>query len=837
MTAAFSRSILIMLFCSVQLILSAQPFPTQADHDREVDSLQKILMVAKKDTGKVNTLISLTESLLWWSEEERPKALTPMEEAIKLAKELSFPKGLAKTLDLKGTYYLNQYNKEQALKYYRESLAVRKQINDKQGMVGSYMNIAYIEAEKYDEKIKLYLDALKLAKETGDKKIIGGVYESLGLLSMDEAFYRQALKYYTEYLKIAQEVQDHDMLFTAHNQLGLINIQMGNYNEALSHFFSAEKVRKYASNWANIALVYILQGNYPEALKFHYAALARNTEKGDKQRIIRNKSSIGSIYVTETAELLKKSRNIDTISKKLELAKNYLLPSLEFYQQNSDKGGLAGVYRSLGEYYKVEAQFMSFKKERIDSVEKKLTQAENFYLNTLKIYEELQDWYSIHSGKPLAWKDLGSFYKTQAEIFQNYKVDKIKTEKLLAKAGDYYFKAIKFHSDSSQRDQLPDSYIQAGRILTDQASFANDSSSQKKFDKAIFYLNKGLSMARDIGLRRDVLKAYEALGETNKAMKDYKSGLEYLNLYVSVKDSLVNDESIVKTSELTAQYLTEKKEAEEKIKQAKIKMEQERRNMLIIMIGSFIFLSLIFAILLFRQKDHKRREIEKANNNRKMAELELQSLRAQLNPHFMFNSLNAIQELILKEDNDNSHLYLSRFSDLLRMLLENANQPFVTLRKEINLLELYLSLENLRIPDLQYSIEIDPSIDSNKITIPNMILQPYIENAIWHGLSHKKGERNLTIRITKEANGIACEVKDNGVGRKMAAELKSLYRKEHRSKGMELLSKRFILLSKEYGSEIQTTVEDLHDNGTATGTRVAIMVPSSLTGQTQLVYS
>jgi LytS/YehU family sensor histidine kinase len=233
----------------------------------------------------------------------------------------------------------------------------------------------------------------------------------------------------------------------------------------------------------------------------------------------------------------------------------------------------------------------------------------------------------------------------------------------------------------------------------------------------------------------------------------------------------------------------------------------------------------------------ERLKTEKANAAHKMAELELQSLRAQLNPHFMFNSLNAIQELILKEDNDNSHLYLSRFSELLRMLLDNANQPFVSLRKEINLLELYLSLENLRIPDLKYSIELDPSIDDNKIAIPNMMLQPYIENAIWHGLSHKKGERNLNISIKREGDNIVCEVEDNGVGRKMSAELKSLYRKEHRSRGMELLSKRFNLLSKEYGSEIQTTIEDLHENGTATGTRVAITVPYSLTEQAKPVYS
>jgi LytS/YehU family sensor histidine kinase len=233
----------------------------------------------------------------------------------------------------------------------------------------------------------------------------------------------------------------------------------------------------------------------------------------------------------------------------------------------------------------------------------------------------------------------------------------------------------------------------------------------------------------------------------------------------------------------------------------------------------------------------ERLKSEKASAAHKMTELELQSLRAQLNPHFMFNSLNAIQELILKEDNDNSHLYLSRFAELVRMLLDNANQPFLSLRKEISLLELYLSLENLRIPDLKYSIEVDPLIDSNKITIPNMILQPYIENAIWHGLSHKKGEKNVYIRIIKKQSGIICEVKDNGVGRKMATELKSLYRREHRSRGMELLSKRFSLLSKEYGSDIHTKVEDLHDNGTATGTRVAITVPYSLTEQPQPVYS
>jgi LytS/YehU family sensor histidine kinase len=180
-----------------------------------------------------------------------------------------------------------------------------------------------------------------------------------------------------------------------------------------------------------------------------------------------------------------------------------------------------------------------------------------------------------------------------------------------------------------------------------------------------------------------------------------------------------------------------------------------------------------------------------------MAELELQSLRTQLNPHFMFNSLNAIQELILLEDNERSHIYLSRFSKLLRILLENATLPFIPLSKEISFLNLYLSLENLRIPDLTFSIETDPSIDPEVLLIPNMMLQPYIENAIWHGLSHRKANRQLQISIGKTDAAIVCSIRDNGVGRKRATELKNSFRRGHNSRGMELLSKRFSILSKE----------------------------------------
>lgn len=247
------------------------------------------------------------------------------------------------------------------------------------------------------------------------------------------------------------------------------------------------------------------------------------------------------------------------------------------------------------------------------------------------------------------------------------------------------------------------------------------------------------------------------------------------------------------------------------------------------MMGAGLFIiSFLFAALLLRQRNLKRRAVEKATAAHKMAALELQNLRAQLNPHFMFNSLNAIQELIVMEENELSQSYLERFARLLRMLLENANQPFIPLRKEINFLELYLSLESLRIPDLQYSIEVDAQINAEKTMIPNMILQPYIENALWHGLQNKQGEKKIQLHIHRQNSSLQYEIKDNGVGRKKAAELKSLYRKEHKSKGMELLTKRFKLLSEEYGQDIRTRVTDVIENGDVAGTLVEIIVPSSL---------
>ena len=168
---------------------------------------------------------------------------------------------------------------------------------------------------------------------------------------------------------------------------------------------------------------------------------------------------------------------------------------------------------------------------------------------------------------------------------------------------------------------------------------------------------------------------------------------------------------------------------------------------------------------------------------------------------------------------------------MLRVLLDNATQPFVSLKQEMEFLELYLSLENLRIPNLQVSIDKDPALNMEQRMVPNMMLQPYIENAIWHGLSGKRGERKIRIRIYENANATEFEIEDNGIGREKAAAIKAQYKQGHHSKGMELLSKRFGLLSSEYGNAIDVSIVDLYDNGEAAGTLVKISIPFHLSEQ------
>jgi LytS/YehU family sensor histidine kinase len=208
------------------------------------------------------------------------------------------------------------------------------------------------------------------------------------------------------------------------------------------------------------------------------------------------------------------------------------------------------------------------------------------------------------------------------------------------------------------------------------------------------------------------------------------------------------------------------------------------------------------------------------------------ALRAQMNPHFVFNCLNSIQECIVTEKYGEASLYLNKFSKLFRSVLNNSGKVLITLAEEIEVLELYLALEHMRFEkSFAYNIHVEDDLEMDEIMIPSMLLQPYVENALWHGLMHKENDRELNICFKKLNEDVfQCIVDDNGIGREKALELKKEQNKtkRHVSKGMTISKDRIELLKKQGQHADLKIVDKTNAQGSATGTKVMIELSSFL---------
>ncbi len=214
------------------------------------------------------------------------------------------------------------------------------------------------------------------------------------------------------------------------------------------------------------------------------------------------------------------------------------------------------------------------------------------------------------------------------------------------------------------------------------------------------------------------------------------------------------------------------------------------------------------------------------NISNQLVEMQLAALRSQMNPHFIFNALNSIKKFILSNDAGNADIYLGKFAMLIRSILNTSRETNISLQKEIDMLTLYLELEKLRFGSkLNYRINVGPLVEKESIFIPTMIVQPFIENAVLHGIMHKDGAGEIVISFKGHEDYLEINVKDNGVGRKVAGEMLLNKNDPYPSLGIELTRKR--LLALKTLPEINSGIEilDLEENGTATGTLVKIFVP------------
>ncbi len=247
---------------------------------------------------------------------------------------------------------------------------------------------------------------------------------------------------------------------------------------------------------------------------------------------------------------------------------------------------------------------------------------------------------------------------------------------------------------------------------------------------------------------------------------------------------------------------------------------------------SLALIATIYVIIRWRlhqkfqsQLETSQKEKQLAELHQQKSELEMQALRAQMNPHFIFNCLSSINRFILKNEPDTASDYLTKFSRLIRMVLNNSRKAAILLEDELEMLHLYLDLERLRFKNaFDYSIAFYNNFDAASVLIPPLLLQPFAENAIWHGLMHKTGKGHLEIAFALDDSTLNCFIMDDGVGRKNAEALKSKSAERQKSMGMQITAQRIALLNRNM-KQTFFEIEDLvNKNGDATGTKVTLKI-------------
>ena len=343
---------------------------------------------------------------------------------------------------------------------------------------------------------------------------------------------------------------------------------------------------------------------------------------------------------------------------------------------------------------------------------------------------------------------------------------------------------------------------------------------QNKNDDAIPYLEKSRKEADEKG---DLVVGKDATRKLSEALikkGDTEEGLAMIESYENIVDELyAKKEQEISQAARFSRNIAEQQnritslESDRALSKSKYELTQERNKSQQLIIYSLIGgLILLLVTAYFMYKYIKQQKL--ANNL-----LALKSLRSQMNPHFIFNALNSVNSFIATNDERTANKYLSDFSQLMRSVLENSEEDFIPLKKEIELLDLYTKLEHFRFQDkFDYSIDVDETIDVEDFQIPPMLLQPYIENAVWHGLRYKneKGHLNIAI-LPKSKNELTITISDDGIGRERSKALKTENQKKQNSKGMNNIKKRVAILNEMYKDKVDVIIEDfqqLEDAGT-----------------------
>ena len=357
-------------------------------------------------------------------------------------------------------------------------------------------------------------------------------------------------------------------------------------------------------------------------------------------------------------------------------------------------------------------------------------------------------------------------------------------------------------------------------------SFASIDTGLHKWTRAADTLVHALSAAKESGREIYIVLVLQELSVVNAKLKNFSEAYNYQQQYIQQKDSLTSTETKSRLADFEAMYKTQQKEEHitllEKDNDIKNLQLKNSRQWNVLYLGGFIF---ILTAIGFSFYQRNRRL--KIHGQKVKAELQMQVFRSQMNPHFIFNSLNGIEYFILQNQKRNASIYLNKFATLIRIILSNSRKDLVPFVDDMQTIQLYVDLELLRFNhNFSYVTDIDQALSDSDYCVPPLLIQPFVENAIIHGFAYSD-RKDLQLKISAILRGeyIMYTIEDNGVGRKKSSDYNALNKPNHTSLGLEITQQRLIIFNEQHQANSMLNMEDLFDkNEEPCGTRAIVKI-------------
>ncbi|WGD36115.1 tetratricopeptide repeat protein [Olleya sp. YS] len=517
-----------------------------------------------------------------------------------------------------------------------------------------------------------------------------------------------------------------------------------------------------------LGVIYRRQAIVREALDYHQEAL----------RLAESQSNINDAYLKSIAVSHNSMGNIYLLLKEYDLALDQFNKSLEIEKKANNKLGLAINYNNIGIIYEA--------KDSLDLA-----------LKNYKISLDYNNQIDSKTGKVISNNSIGTIYLKQNKPDLALQTI-IPTVALAEELQDQFYIAW--------------AYINLGWAQNELNQLQNAKNNLEKGLKAAENYNL---QSMEIEAKHQLSKLYEKLGNTNKALQYYKEA-------TILDNEITGENNSQYVNTLRMRYESEKKnnqilELAKDKELLKVSLENGKKTAILILLGLLAIAIAAFAF--YRQRRLK--------SEKKILTLEQDMLRNQMNPHFIFNSLNSIKLYIINNEKENAVYYLNKFSKLIRKILIASTEKEITLKDELETMDLYINIENIRFSNqINYNITVEDAVDIENIKIPSLVLQPFLENALWHGLSAKEGDKFISLKVSKtERNFITISITDNGIGREASNKIKQEKLMKQKSLGIEITKQRLENFSKNYTENYSMIINDLYEGHKATGTCVILKLP------------